>query len=152
MRYHLGGFCQVKIITKIREKLVLVGPYPPTPLSNFLLFFETFWNMKTTQKTQKNTKFLKKKNPSWGLTHQPTSEFFLDFLNYFNLTKPLGVVIILANITFQKGWIHWHAKKWDMLQTLFFNSQISLTSSVLWFFILEQQTKYLKRFAVQNDI
>ena len=33
------GFCQVKIITKIREKLGLVGPNPPTPLSIFLKTF-----------------------------------------------------------------------------------------------------------------
>ena len=46
--------------------------------------------MKTTQKTQKNTKFQQQKlNPSWGLTHPPTSEFFSDFWICFNLTKPL---------------------------------------------------------------
>ena len=47
--------------------------------------------MKTTQKSQKNTKFPQKnKNPSWGLTLTPTSEFFSDFWIFFNLTKPLS--------------------------------------------------------------
>ena len=47
--------------------------------------------MYNNKKTQKNTKIQKKKktNPSWGLTHPPTSEFFSDFLFFFNLAKPL---------------------------------------------------------------
>ena len=58
--YRHGVRGQVKIIQKIREKLWLVRPDPPTPLSIFYIFLETFWNMKTTQKTRKNTKFPKK--------------------------------------------------------------------------------------------
>ena len=38
----------------------------------------------------KNTICPKKRNPSWGLIHPPTSEFFSDFWNLFNLTKPLN--------------------------------------------------------------
>ena len=79
--------------SKIREKLGLVihrPPWPPTPLYNCLSFL-TFGNMKTTQKnTKKNNNKIptKNKNPCWDLTHPPTSEFFSDFLIFFNLTKP----------------------------------------------------------------
>ena len=51
------GFCQVKKILKIREKLGLVAPHPPTPIPNFY-FFATFGNMKTRQKSKE---FQKKK-------------------------------------------------------------------------------------------
>ena len=86
------GSCQVKKNPKIREKLGLFRQHPHTILYNFLFFFETFLNMKTTHKNTKNTKYSKKiKNPSWGLIHPPTSEFFSDFWNFFNLAKPLSI-------------------------------------------------------------
>ena len=52
------GSCQVESNPKIREKLGLVRPHPPTPLSNFSFALETFGNMKTTQKQQKTKKNL----------------------------------------------------------------------------------------------
>ena len=42
------------------------------------------YSKKKKKKKKKNT------NPSWGLTHPPTSEFFSIFLIFFNLTKPLS--------------------------------------------------------------
>ena len=54
------GSCQVKKNSKIREKLGLIRHTPPTPLSNFNFFFETFGNMKTTQKKHKITQHSKK--------------------------------------------------------------------------------------------
>ena len=64
--------------------------HPPPPLSIFFIFFWNIW------KHENNTKKLNKispknKNPSCGLTHPPTSEFFSDFWIFFNLTKPLIV-------------------------------------------------------------
>ena len=47
-----------------------------------LLIF--FWKQ-TTQKTQY---FQKKRNPSWGLTHPPTSEFFSDFWIFLTRQNP----------------------------------------------------------------
>ena len=85
------GSCQVKNIPKIREKLGLSRPHTPTRLSIFLIFFGNMYNEKTKQK---NTIFPKKRHPSWGLTHPPTSEFFSDFWNFFNLTKPLTKKIL----------------------------------------------------------
>ena len=40
---------------KIREKLGLARPHPPTPLFNFLYFLETGTTTKTAHKSQKNT-------------------------------------------------------------------------------------------------
>ena len=80
---HGKGFCQVEKNPKTR-----IGQTPLThsPIHIFN-FFGNMFNKKTPQKTEKNMKFPpKKNNPSWGLTHPPTSEFFSDF---FNLTKPL---------------------------------------------------------------
>ena len=84
------GVLQVKTNLKIQEKLGLFRPHPPTPYP-ILFFFETFGNMKTThKKNKKNTTFPQKNyNPSWGLCHSPTSEFFSDFFIFFNLTKPV---------------------------------------------------------------
>ena len=39
---------------------------------------------------QKKKKRNISKNPGWGLTHPPISEFSRIFKNCFNLTKPLG--------------------------------------------------------------
>ena len=47
-------------LNKIREKLGLVRQHPPTRLSNFLKKILTIGNIKTTQKTKKNTQFPKK--------------------------------------------------------------------------------------------
>ena len=88
------GFCQVKIIQKIRKKLGLVRPHPPTPLSKVLYFFENILQNENNTENTKKHKISKKKKSSWGLTHLPTSEFFLDFWNYFNLTKPLSNIIV----------------------------------------------------------
>ena len=78
------GCCQVKKNPKIRENQT---PTTHPPIHFF--FFETFGNMKTTQKNTKKTFKKNIYNPSWGFTHPPTSEFFSDFWNFFYLTKPL---------------------------------------------------------------
>ena len=49
----IRGLLKLKKKKKIREKLALVKHHPPTHLPDILLFFETFGNIKTTQKTQK---------------------------------------------------------------------------------------------------
>ena len=68
-----------------------IGQTPPThPNINFFYFyFKTIGNMKTTQKNTQKKKSPQNLNPSWGLTHPPTSEFFSDFWIFFNLPKPL---------------------------------------------------------------
>ena len=40
--YPAKGSCQVKTNPKIREKLGLVRPHPPTPFSNFSFFLKHF--------------------------------------------------------------------------------------------------------------
>ena len=45
--------------------------------------------MYNNKNTRKNTKFQKKeKNPNWGLTHPPISEFFSAFLNFLTWQNP----------------------------------------------------------------
>ena len=56
---------------------------PPNPFF-FFLKYEKHKKQKNKQKKLKNNN-----NPSWGLTHPPTYEFFLGFLEFFYLTKPL---------------------------------------------------------------
>ena len=53
--------------------------------------YTIFWKHVRGKKQHKKHNIApKKRNSSWGLTHPPTSEFFSDFFNYFNLTKPLS--------------------------------------------------------------
>ena len=59
-------------LKKIREKLRLVRKH-----------LETWKREKKPQNFQKN------KNPSWGLTHPPTSEFFSDFGIFLTWQNPL---------------------------------------------------------------
>ena len=53
------------------------------------------YNEKNNTKKHKIPKKIEIRVGAWP-THQrrPTSEFFLDFWNFFNLTKPLSYVII----------------------------------------------------------
>ena len=60
---------------------IRIGQTLPTPKSFFLKHVQ---QQRTTQKKNISTK---KKNPSWGLTHPPISEFFSDFLTWQNLLK-----------------------------------------------------------------
>ena len=72
----LRGSCQVEKKSKNPRK-TRIGQTAPThpPLS---IFF--FGNMKKHKKLKKRQNFPQKnKNPSWGLTEPPTSEFFSDF-------------------------------------------------------------------------
>ena len=67
---------------------------PPTdPTIHF--FFFNIWKHENNTKNTKKHNISKKKNPSWGLTHPPTSEFFSDFWNFFNLKKTLNQLIPL---------------------------------------------------------
>ena len=93
--YHpTKGSCQVQKNPKIREKLGLSRQHPPNRLSVFYIFFGNMYNEKNNTK---NTIFQKKRNPSWGLTHPPTSEFFLTYWIFFNLTKLLRTIHLYNN-------------------------------------------------------
>ena len=84
---------QVRVLVKLKKsknpRKTRIGQTTPThPINQF--FILTFGNIKTIQKTRKTTQFPpKKQNPSWGLTHPPTSGFSRIFWIFFNLTKPL---------------------------------------------------------------
>ena len=78
----LGGLVKLK---KIREKTrIRQKPNPPTLLSISLFFFETFGNMKTTQKTHN----FPQKIIIWvGLDPPIHFQVFLVFLDFFQLDK-----------------------------------------------------------------
>ena len=87
----LRGFVKLKNFQKSEKNSDWSDPTQPPPYP-FFYFFGNTWKY---ENNTKNTKFPKKiKNPSWGLTHPPTSEFFSDFFIFFNLTKPLNYQII----------------------------------------------------------
>ena len=69
----LEGLVKLK---KIREKIGWPEPIHPPPYPFFIYFLQTFTKNKTKQKHTHTHR----KNPNWGLTDPPTSEFFSDFL------------------------------------------------------------------------
>ena len=77
----LRGLVKLKQIQKSEKHSDWSDTKHPPP---YPFFFETFVNMKTTQKSQNP---LPKKN-SWGLTHPPGHfRVFLGFLDFFQLDK-----------------------------------------------------------------
>ena len=82
----LSSFVKVKKSKNPRKTRIVQTP-PTHPPILFILYFLNSCTTKIT--TQKNTIFEKKKNPSWGLTHPSTFEFFSDLKKKINLTKPL---------------------------------------------------------------
>ena len=96
-----------------------INQTPPThPLSIFYFILETSGNMKTTQKnTIKHNISKKNYNPSRGLTHPPTSEFFSDFWIFFNLTKPLTTGIFTFWHFYKWHFYQWHFYQWHFYRT-----------------------------------
>ena len=85
------GFVKLKKSQKFEKNSDWPDPTHP-PLYPIFFFWGNMFNKKNTTKNRKKQKnSTKKNNPSWGLTHPPTSEFFSDFWNFFNLTKPLSM-------------------------------------------------------------
>ena len=76
----LKGSCQVKKNPKIRQKLGLLRPSPPTPLSIFWGFFGNIGKHENNTH-KKNTKCPKNLK----------SYFFYRFFDFFNLRKPLRI-------------------------------------------------------------
>ena len=87
----LRGLVKSEKIQKSDKNSDWPDPTYPPPYKKKL---ETCTTTKKQHKKKqiKKTFPRKKKNPSWGFTHPPTSEFFSDFRNFFNLTKPLTAV------------------------------------------------------------
>ena len=77
----------VKLKKIQKSEKTRIGQTPP-PLSIFFIFLEKIWKHENNTKNTKNTKFQKKIRV--GLK-PPTHGFFY----FFNLTKPLSVLLIL---------------------------------------------------------
>ena len=77
------GSCQVEKKSKIREKLGLTIPHPPTP---YPFFGET---CTVEKKHTKNTQIPQKIESELGLDPPTHFRVFLGFFGFFNLTKPL---------------------------------------------------------------
>ena len=82
----IKGFCQVEKNQKIREKLGLVRP--THPLHYQMFFFNNWKHENNSQKNEKTQISKEKLNPSWGLTHPSTFEFFSDFWIFLTLQNP----------------------------------------------------------------
>ena len=57
--------------------------------------------------TQKNTLFPpQKRDPSWSLTHPPTSEFFSKFFDFFQLDKTPKVMLLIYELdAYASSWL-----------------------------------------------
>ena len=107
--------------------MVWFGHTPPThPLSIFLNY-EIFGNMK------QHKKIIIKKNPTWGLNHPPTSEFF-SFFFIFTIDKaPYHAYALIHTFSIKNFMIHFLTSRSDFSHNfipLFHTVRLDMTSTI----------------------
>ena len=86
----LRGLVKLKQIQKLEKNSDWTDPIP-YPIFDFFLNIR-----KNENNTKKQKNSPKNKNPSWGLSHPPTSEFFSDFWIFLTWQNPLAPVLLLV--------------------------------------------------------